>query len=144
MTSPCSPSAGTCPWPDLTLPADDVELDNLFAFLEPICEGEGRTPKMMAQMMLVCEEVFVNICRYGFPDGQPRLPVDIEAAVDERAGCLHLVFSDQGIATTRFRTTRRRSTPPMSSVKAGWASCSCASTWTTCATLAPTGATSCV
>ena len=82
----------------LTLPADDVELDNLFAFLEPICEGEGRTPKMMAQMMLVCEEVFVNICHYGFPDGQPRLPVDIEAAVDERAGCLHLVFSDQGIA----------------------------------------------
>lgn len=82
----------------LTLPADDAELDSLFAFLEPICEGEGRTPKMMAQMMLVCEEVFVNICRYGFPDGQPRLPVDIEAAVDERAGCLHLVFSDQGIA----------------------------------------------
>ena len=82
----------------LTLPADDAELDNLFAFLEPICEGEGRTPKMMAQMMLVCEEVFVNICHYGFPDGQPRLPVDIEAAVDERAGCLHLVFSDQGIA----------------------------------------------
>ena len=82
----------------LALPADDAELDSLFAFLEPICEGEGRTPKMMAQMMLVCEEVFVNICHYGFPDGQPRLPVDIEAAVDERAGCLHLVFSDQGIA----------------------------------------------
>ena len=82
----------------LTLPADDAELDSLFAFLEPICEGEGRTPKMMAQMMLVCEEVFVNICHYGFPDGQLRLPVDIEAAVDERAGCLHLVFSDQGIA----------------------------------------------
>lgn len=82
----------------LTLPADDAELDNLFAFLEPICEGEGRTPKMVAQMMLVCEEVLVNICHYGFPDGQPRLPVDIEAAVDERAGCLHLVFSDQGIA----------------------------------------------
>lgn len=82
----------------LTLPADDAELDNLFAFLEPICEGKGRTPKMVAQMMLVCEEVFVNICHYGFPDGQPRLPVDIEAAVDERAGCLHLVFSDQGIA----------------------------------------------
>lgn len=82
----------------LTLPADDAELDSLFAFLEPICEGEGRTPKMVAQMMLVCEEVFVNICHYGFPDGQPRLPVDIEAAVDERAGCLHLVFSDQGIA----------------------------------------------
>ena len=82
----------------LTLPANDAELDSLFAFLEPICEGEGRTPKMMAQMMLVCEEVFVNICHYGFPDGQPRLPVDIEAAVDERAGCLHLVFSDQGIA----------------------------------------------
>ena len=82
----------------LTLPADDAELDNLFAFLGPICEGKGRTPKMMAQMMLVCEEVFVNICHYGFPDGQPRLPVDIEAAVDERAGCLHLVFSDQGIA----------------------------------------------
>ena len=82
----------------LTLPAQDEQLDNLFAFLEPLCEGEGRTPRMMAQLMLVCEEVFVNICHYGFPDGQPRLPVDVEAAVDERAGCLHLVFSDQGIA----------------------------------------------
>lgn len=82
----------------LTLPAQDEQLDNLFAFLEPVCEGAGRTPRMMAQLMLVCEEVFVNICHYGFPDGQPRLPVDIELAVDERAGCLHLVFSDQGIA----------------------------------------------
>ena len=82
----------------LTLPAQDEQLDNLFAFLEPLCEGEGRTPKLLAQMMLVCEEIFVNICHYGFPDGQPRLPVDIEVAVDERAGCLHLVFSDQGIA----------------------------------------------
>ena len=82
----------------LTLPAQDEQLDHLFAFLEPLCEGEGRTPRMMAQLMLVCEEVFVNICHYGFPDGQPRLPVDVEAAVDERAGCLHLVFSDQGIA----------------------------------------------
>ncbi len=82
----------------LTLPAQDEQLDNLFAFLEPACEGAGRTPRMMAQLMLVCEEVFVNICHYGFPDGQPRLPVDIEMAVDERAGCLHLVFSDQGIA----------------------------------------------
>ena len=72
----------------LTLPADDAELDNLFAFLEPICEGKGRTPKMVAQMMLVCEEVFVNICHYGFPDGQPRLPVDIEAAVDLLRGLL--------------------------------------------------------
>ncbi len=82
----------------LTLPAQDEQLDNLFAFLEPACEGPGRTPRMMAQLMLVCEEVFVNICHYGFPGGQPRLPVDIELAVDERAGCMHLVFSDQGIA----------------------------------------------
>ena len=82
----------------LTLPAQDEQLDNLFAFLEPACEGAGRTPRMMAQLMLVCEEVFVNICHYGFSDGQPRLPVDIELAVDERAGCLHLAFSDQGIA----------------------------------------------
>lgn len=82
----------------LTLPAQDEQLGNLFAFLEPACEGAGRTPRMMAQLMLVCEEVFVNICHYGFPDGQPRLPVDIELAVDEHAGCLHLVFSDQGVA----------------------------------------------
>ncbi len=82
----------------LTLPPRDEQLYNLFAFLEPACQGAGRTQRMMAQLMLVCEEVFVNICHYGFPDGQPRLPVDIELAADERAGCLHLVFSDQGIA----------------------------------------------
>ncbi len=82
----------------LTLPPRDEQLYNLFAFLEPACQGAGRTQRMLAQLMLVCEEVFVNICHYGFPDGQPRLPVDIELAADERAGCLHLVFSDQGIA----------------------------------------------
>lgn len=53
---------------------------------------------MLHDLMLVCEEAFVNICHYGFPGDQPRLAVLVEVAVDERNRLLHLAMSDQGIA----------------------------------------------
>lgn len=82
----------------LVLPPEDCYLDNLFAFLRPLCEREGTTQRMEYGLMLVCEEIFVNICHYGFPGDQPKFPVRFEAAVDEQNRRLHLTISDQGVA----------------------------------------------
>ena len=82
----------------ITLQAQTEHLDKLFAFLNPLCQTKGCTQRMMAHLMIICEETFVNICNYGFPKGQPRLPVSIEVSVDVAHGCMHLVFSDYGIA----------------------------------------------
>lgn len=82
----------------LALPPEERCLDDLFAFLGPLCDREGCTARMLHGLMLVCEEVFVNICHYGFPDGQRGLSVVFEAAVDEANRTLHLTVSDQGIA----------------------------------------------
>lgn len=103
----------------LTLAPEDRELERLFAFLEPLCQGDGMTGKMMAQLMLVCEELFVNISHYGFPDGQPRLPVEIEVAVDERAKRMHIVFADQGIAYDPLSHNAKKADPTDEERKGG-------------------------
>ena len=79
-------------------PPDDRYLDDLFAFLKPLTERADCTDRMYLDLMLISEEVFVNIAHYGFPEGQPIQPVKVEAAIDERARCLHLTISDGGIA----------------------------------------------
>jgi serine phosphatase RsbU (regulator of sigma subunit)/anti-sigma regulatory factor (Ser/Thr protein kinase) len=82
----------------ISIPPDRKYLDDLFAFLEPLCKTKGCTPKMKAQLMLACEELFVNVCNYGFPKGTSPQPVEIAAAVDAKLGCLHITFRDKGIA----------------------------------------------
>ena len=82
----------------ISLPAETEHLDELFSFIAPICQTEGCTERMLAELMVVCEETFVNICKYGFPKSYPRMPVNISAYVDEARRCMHLVFSDCGIA----------------------------------------------
>ena len=81
----------------LSLPPEAERLDEMFEWLEPLCTHEGCTPKMLCDLMLVCEELFVNIVHYGFPEGQPVEPVGIEVAVDDGRRLLHLSMSDAGI-----------------------------------------------
>lgn len=80
------------------LPPDTKEVGKLFAFLEELCDREGCSPKMVASLMLVVEEVFVNICSYGFVDGRSKLPVSISVVMDDRLGQMVLEFSDAGVA----------------------------------------------
>ena len=79
-------------------PPDEQCLDALFSFLQPFTQRDGCTNTMLLDLMLISEEVFVNIARYGFPEGQPKQPVKVGVAVDEGARCLHLTISDAGIA----------------------------------------------
>ncbi|MEG1360458.1 MAG: SpoIIE family protein phosphatase [Clostridia bacterium] len=82
----------------LDVPPEDRYLDDLFAFLEQFCTREGCTPAMLPGLMLVCEEIFINVCHYGFPEDTPRFPVRFEAAADDRNHCLHLMILDRGVA----------------------------------------------
>ncbi|MBW3094228.1 SpoIIE family protein phosphatase [Bifidobacterium sp. 64T4] len=72
-------------------------LDKVFAFLEPLCEREGCTPRMVHSLMLVCEELFVNVCMYGFPQG-PKLPVIFECTMDDANRRMSLAVTDSGVA----------------------------------------------
>lgn len=86
------------PVASMELAPDERCLEELFAFLRPLAERADCTSRMLLDLMLIGEEAFVNIARYGFPAGQPEQPVKITAAIDERARCLHLTISDAGIA----------------------------------------------
>lgn len=81
----------------LALPPEAERLDELFDWLEPLCLRDGCTPKMHHDLMLVCEELFVNVVHYGFPEGQPVQPVSIQVAVDDARELFHLAISDAGI-----------------------------------------------
>ena len=83
---------------EISIPPETKHLGDLIAFLEAFCETKYCTPKTNAQLMLVCEELFVNVCTYGFPKGMPLQPVKITVAFDAKLGCLHVVFLDRGIA----------------------------------------------
>ena len=82
----------------IELAAEDENLEQLFAWLGPLCARPGMTPKMLSSLMLVMEELFVNICHYGFPDGVERRPVVVEAWADDDARVLTLALIDGGVA----------------------------------------------
>ncbi|WP_295409470.1 ATP-binding protein [uncultured Thiocystis sp.] len=49
-------------------------LDNLLAartFLKSLAEQAGLDPRLAGRLELALEEVFVNICHYAYPTGQP-------------------------------------------------------------------------
>lgn len=78
------------------LPPEDEQLDRLFEFLKGVCDREHATPKALNDLMLVCEEMFVNVCHYGFPESARRMPVSFEAQVDEASRMLTLTMRDAG------------------------------------------------
>ena len=85
------------PVKSIALPPDDRALDDLFAFIDDLCAEAGCSRRVKFDLKLVLEELFVNVAHYGFPEGQPRQSVHIEAAVDANAGMLHIAMSDAGI-----------------------------------------------
>lgn len=82
----------------LVVPPEVERLDELNAFLRRLCEREGTTKKMVSQLMLACEELFVNVCNYGFPDGRAAQDVVFEGSADDSDKTLHLTMIDHGVA----------------------------------------------
>lgn len=85
------------PVASISLPPDDRALDDLFDFIDKLCKQAQCSKKTRFDLMLVLEELFVNVAHYGFPEGQPRQSVHVEAAIDANAGVLHVTMSDAGI-----------------------------------------------
>lgn len=81
----------------IALPPDDRALDDLFAFIDRLCEDASCSKRVRFDLKLVLEELFVNVAHYGFPEGQPHQSVHVQAAIDENAGMLHIAMSDAGI-----------------------------------------------
>lgn len=82
----------------IELVPEEEKLEQLFGWLGPLCARPGMTPKMLSSLMLVMEELFVNICHYGFPDGIERRPVVVEAQADDESHALTLTLIDEGVA----------------------------------------------
>ena len=85
------------PVSSISLPPDDRALDDLFDFIDRVCAGAGCGRRVVFDLKLVLEELFVNVAHYGFPEGQPRQSVHVEAAADRNAGVLHITISDAGV-----------------------------------------------
>lgn len=81
----------------IDLMPEESELETLFSFLGDLCDHEGCSGKMLPSLMLVAEELFVNMCHYGFEDGRKRMPVSISAVMDDVERKMRLEFSDAGI-----------------------------------------------
>lgn len=76
----------------------DAELDRLLGFVEQICSEANASTRMIFELKLVLEELFVNIAHYGFPEGTEEKPVIVQAALLQDAQVLHLAMSDAGVA----------------------------------------------
>ena len=85
------------PVSSISLPPDDRALDDLFDFIDKACVQAGCGKRVVFDLKLVLEELFVNVAHYGFPEGQPRQSVHVEAAADRNAGVLHITISDAGV-----------------------------------------------
>lgn len=74
-------------------PADSAVLHEVLTFVEEILEGAGCSMKLLMQIGIAVEEIFVNIASYAYGDrkGQMRL------AVSTADGVAVLRFTDWGI-----------------------------------------------
>lgn len=79
-----------------SIDADVKHLDELNTFLADVCENAGASLKFISEIMLVAEEVFTNICSYGFEDAKVCKPIKVIAAIDEKNNALDLTFIDKG------------------------------------------------
>ena len=102
------------PTRSIDLPNEDRFLDDLFAFFKPVTDdlvSRGlATPKLSFDLRLVAEELFVNVCHYGSPDGGV-FPVHVTLGVDEAARRLFLTMRDAGVAYNPLEHTTRMPTP---------------------------------
>ena len=74
---------------ELHLPADVHQLPVLN---ETIAEIPGMTEDLQMALEVMCEEIFVNICSYAYPDGEGEAVIQIDA-LDQ----ITLTFTDEGI-----------------------------------------------
>ncbi len=73
-------------------PAKTEALNDVTAFLEEEMEKAGCSPKMMMQMSVALEEIFVNIAHYAYGEGEG----DMTLGISTQGGEVTVQFTDSG------------------------------------------------
>ena len=79
----------------LTIKADISQLDQVLAFADDILEGVDCPEEAKIQIDIAIEEIFINIARYAYPDGEGYVGIEVKA--DSSAGSVQIVFKDEGV-----------------------------------------------
>ena len=75
--------------------ADIAELENVLGFLESKLEQYGCSMKLIYQLNLAIEEVFVNIAHYAYPNDTGT--IDFLIGYNEQDSTVHMTISDYGV-----------------------------------------------
>lgn len=74
-------------------PAKAEYLGAAIAFIEEELRLAGYDEKILVKMSIASEELFVNVCNYGYPDSQG----DVEVSVLRTDDSFNVTFSDNGV-----------------------------------------------
>jgi len=72
----------------------DADLPRLIEFAEKFASGCGLPEPERARLLIILEELFTNVIRYGYPDGASA--GRIEVALAAQPGRIEIDFSDDG------------------------------------------------
>ena len=73
--------------------AKKENLDAVIGFIEDELRLAGYDEKIFVKMSIASEELFVNVCNYGYPDSQG----DVEVSVLRSNDSFNVTFSDTGV-----------------------------------------------
>ena len=82
----------------LRIPATGENLDKVLMFLEEQLEEYHCSMKLVTQLQLAVEEVFINIAHYAYADSGKTGMAEITLGVEEQSKQLHICFRDSGVA----------------------------------------------
>lgn len=83
---------------ELVVKSDDKYLDTVIDFIHTQTEKFEGDPKMLMQMDLAVEEIFVNIAHYAYHPGSGDIKIICEAGEEAGNPVVKIEFSDEGIA----------------------------------------------
>ncbi|MCB9497583.1 MAG: ATP-binding protein [Fibrobacteria bacterium] len=84
---------------EANFPARLEDLADMMSFLEESGGALGVPAGLQAKLALACEEAFVNVISYAYPDGEGSLRIAVEGAPsgDPPSAGVEIVLTDSGI-----------------------------------------------
>lgn len=76
-------------------PADTAALDDVLGFAEEELEQTGCSAKMLMQLTVALEEIFVNVANYAYPEGSGNVRISID--FENENSLVLFRISDKGI-----------------------------------------------
>ena len=82
--------------PQLIVPAERGEFAVLQQWLLSIAAELDMQERIKKQLMICCDEIFINIASYAYPNGNGSVAVSVEFVPETQS--LRIIFSDSGTA----------------------------------------------